>query len=186
MCDLCSVLLPGVTNMTTRKGPFKHQEGWTSTLDPVTTASKMHRQVRCIRKVNAATQALWKSIWKIFKQIQKQVPTQPFHQNFPVCSPQPLSSERRLQWLTGLLPSPSAAATREGLKPGRHLCCLGKYPEGEKILKSHITLAGVSSAKLCLAKNAPNMWKPPYPQDGSPGALCKWPACGIWLTELVL
>lgn len=105
MCDLCCVLLPGVTNMTTRKKPFKQQEEWASLLDPVFPASKMYRQTRCTGKVNAATQALWKSIWKIFNQIPKQVSTHPFHQNFPICSAQPLSLERGLQWLAGLLPS---------------------------------------------------------------------------------
>lgn len=132
MCDLCYVLLPGVTKVPTRRGPFKHQEGWTSILDPISPASEMHRQDRCIRKVNAATQALWKSIWKIFQQIQKQVSTQ----NFLICSPQPLRLERGLQWLSGLLPSLSAAAqemwplsrisraqTHAGALTAQPICC---------------------------------------------------------------
>lgn len=202
MCDLCCVLLPGVTNVTTRQGPFKHQEGWTSFLDLVSPPSKMYRQARCIRKVNAATQAVWKRIWKIFKQIQKQVSTQPFHQNFLIWFPQPLSLERGLQRLTGSAaaqemwplsrnraqthaggcqPSPSAGrAGWSGLKPARHNCCHKRYPESENILNSHITLTAVSPSNLCPAKNAPNPWKPPHLQG--------WVTCdsGIWLAELVL
>lgn len=64
-----------------------------------------------------------------------------------------------------------------GLKPARHICCHGRYPESRNILDSHITLALVSPAKLCLAKNAPNTLKPPHLQGGSPVTVqvtCLW------------
>lgn len=37
----------------------------------------------------------------------------------------------------------------------------------QNILHSHRTPTVVSPSKLCLAKNAPNPWKPPHLQDGS-------------------